>query len=325
MKQQLFEQEFRKEWEHFADQLAVLENRRSKSQPDADFAERYRKVCYLLALARDRQYSPVIIEQLNGLALRGHQQLYKTRSNSLFFHFVEFVAHGFPVAVRRNASLVLLGMSLFFLPAIGFGLMIYFEPDLAYSFFSPGQIAQFTEMYDPEKHSIMSEQRDSSDDLVMFGFYIRNNIGIGFQTFASGLLFGLGSLFYLIYNGLAIGGVAGYLSQLGYLESFWSFVVGHGAFELTAIGLAGASGMKLGFALISPGRRSRKDALKFAARDAIILVYGVFLFLVVAAFLEAFWSSSSIIPPVTKYIVGGILWVLVITYLVAGGRQRGSV
>lgn len=34
----------------------------------------------------------------------------------------------------------------------------------------------------------------------MFGYYIMNNIGIAFQTFASGLLFGLGSLFFPCFS-----------------------------------------------------------------------------------------------------------------------------
>ena len=39
----------------------------------------------------------------------------------------------------------------------------------------------------------------------MFGFYIFNNVRIGFQTFASGLVFGLGTILYLLYNGVFIG------------------------------------------------------------------------------------------------------------------------
>ena len=43
----------------------------------------------------------------------------------------------------------------------------------------------------------------------MFGFYIRNNIGIAFRTFASGIFAGLGSVFFLALNGVFIGVAAG--------------------------------------------------------------------------------------------------------------------
>ncbi|MEO4017989.1 stage II sporulation protein M, partial [Pseudomonas rossensis] len=77
-------------------------------------------------------------------------------------------------------------------------------------------------------HLGRSAERAASEDWVMFGYYIMHNIGIAFQTFASGLLFGLGSAFFLFFNGLMIGAVAGHLTHIGYGQTFWSFVVGHG-------------------------------------------------------------------------------------------------
>jgi uncharacterized membrane protein SpoIIM required for sporulation len=154
----------------------------------------------------------------------------------------------------------------------------------------------------------------------MFGYYIMNNIGIAFQTFASGLLFGLGSLFFLLFNGLMIGAVAGHLTQIGYGETFWSFVVGHGAFELTAIALAGAAGLKIGWALLVPGRLPRAEALRIAAGSSVRLVGGVIVFLLLAAFIEAYWSSMALASPTLKYAVGAALWLLVLAYLLLAGR-----
>jgi len=156
----------------------------------------------------------------------------------------------------------------------------------------------------------------------MFGFYIYNNIGIAFKCFATGLFAGIGSLFMLAYNGLVLGGVSGHLTSLGYTETFYPFVVGHGSFELTAIVFSGAAGLKLGFALLSPGAYSRVKALQFAAADAINIMYGVFIMLLIAAFIEAFWSSSSIMPNPVKYAVGAALWGLVYYYCFFYARSR---
>ena len=154
----------------------------------------------------------------------------------------------------------------------------------------------------------------------MFGYYIKNNTGIGFQVFAGGLLYGLGSLFFLFYNGLVIGAVAGHLTQMGYISTFWGFVAGHSAFELTAIVLAGAAGFKLAAALIMPGRKSRALALRDNAQEAIGIVYGSATLFVMAAFVEAFWSSQPWIPLMVKYGVGIALWLLVIGYFTRLGR-----
>jgi uncharacterized membrane protein SpoIIM required for sporulation len=122
-----------------------------------------------------------------------------------------------------------------------------------------------------------------------------------------------------------MGAVAGHLTNAQFTEIFFTFVVGHGSFELTAICISGAAGLQLGYALLAPGNYSRIEALKRASKVAIQLVYGVIIMLVIAAFIEAFWSSNNILMPWQKYWVGGFLWTLVIAYLVFSGRRlRGE-
>jgi len=93
----------------------------------------------------------------------------------------------------------------------------------------------------------------------MFGFYIWNNIRISFQAFAGGIALGLGSVFFLVYNGVHGGAVAGFLAQAGLGRQFWPFVATHSALELPALVLAGAAGLHLGWSLVAragaPGPR----------------------------------------------------------------------
>lgn len=51
------------------------------------------------------------------------------------------------------------------------------------------------------------------------------------------------------------------------------------------------------------------------------LIIGVAALLVLAAFIEAFWSSNRAIPAAAKYAVGGAGWLLVIAYLGWAGRR----
>jgi uncharacterized membrane protein SpoIIM required for sporulation len=149
----------------------------------------------------------------------------------------------------------------------------------------------------------------------MFGFYIKNNIGISFRTFASGLTYGIGAVFFILYNGVMMGAASGFITHQGFSETFYPFVIGHGAFELTALVLSGAAGLRLGQALISPGQFSRAYSLRCAGQETATLMIGVALMLTIAAFLEAFWSSSSTLPIATKLGVGAMLWLLVLIYL----------
>jgi uncharacterized membrane protein SpoIIM required for sporulation len=155
----------------------------------------------------------------------------------------------------------------------------------------------------------------------MFGYYISHNIGIAFQCYAGGLFAGIGTLFYLLYNGAIAGAIGGYLTERGHSATFYSFVVTHTAFELTAIVLSGAAGLKIGHSLVAPGRLSRVQSLVAATRDSAVIVSGAAAMLLIAAAIEAFWSSASWIPHPVKFTVAGACWIGVLSYLAFQGRS----
>ncbi|MBI2380563.1 MAG: stage II sporulation protein M [Gammaproteobacteria bacterium] len=320
MKQQAFEQAHGVFWQAFEADLLLLEQGKSLGQEAAKaLPARYRQICQHLSLARSRHYSPRLAERLNELVLRGHQQLYRS-GRPLLAQVGHFLLAGFPAQVRAEARLFWLALGLFALPLGLAGLACFYSPEFIYSLMPELQVDQMERMYDPAKRAL-GRERESDTDVYMFGYYLMHNTGLGFQTFAGGMLYGVGSVFYLLYNGLILGGVAGHLSRLGYTGTFWPFVAGHGAFELTAIVLAGQAGLKLGAALLMPGLITRGAALKLAARPCVTLILGSALFFLVAAFIEAFWSSSAALPAALKYAVAGGLWAFVIAYLARAGRE----
>jgi uncharacterized membrane protein SpoIIM required for sporulation len=197
---------------------------------------------------------------------------------------------------------------------------VYWHPELILSVVSPETAAQFEQMYSPAAESI-GRAREASTDWIMFGFYVRNNITVAFQCFAGGLFAGLGSLFFLAYNGAFAGAIAGYLTERGLAPTFYSFVVTHSAFELTAIVLSGASGLRIGHALLAPGRSTRRQALVHATQDSAVILYGVVAMLLVAAGLEAFWSSARWLAPAVKYGVAAVCWMAVLAYFMFQGRR----
>jgi uncharacterized membrane protein SpoIIM required for sporulation len=321
MKQAQFEARHQAEWLALEGLLRQLEQGRSLATLAGSFAADYRRLCQQLALAQSRAYSPSLVERLQQLVLHAHQQLYRPR-RGLGPRLLGFLLGGFPRQVRAAWRSILLASLLFYGSLLGMALLVYLFPDLIYSLLSPQQVAKMEMMYDPDSSRLGPwAGRDSSDDWLMFGFYIMNNIGIAFKTFASGLLLGVGSLFFLLFNGLHIGAIAGHLLRIGYDQTFLGFVVGHGAFELTAITFAGAAGLQLGGALLMPGPRSRRVALRDAARGCVGLVSGVIGLLLIAAFVEAYWSSVAQFPVAVKFAVGAALWLLVGAYFLFGGRR----
>ncbi len=323
MKQGQFEHLYGDTWRQFEAMLAKLEDK--KAYPQLDHAERfaplYRKVCHFHALAKERNYSSFLVDQLGELVVRGHQHLYR-RKYHLSSRFIRFFVVHFPRLLRAEQKYFWLATALLYLPAVAFAAAVVVLPELVYTVVSPEQTRHFEEMYNPANR-VLGSARDAQTNWYMFGYYINNNIGVAFRTFASGLLWGVGSMFFLFYNGLLFGAVAGHLLNVGYAETFFTFVIAHGSFELTAIAISGAAGLKLGMSLLYPGNTTRLESLKNAAHIAIQLVYGVIAMLLIAAFIEAFWSSNNIFDAWQKYLVGAVLWAVVACYLLFSGRSVG--
>lgn len=326
MNQQTFEQTYALRWDEFARWLRHGPPARRRKEPvdggEFDMPSRYRELCQHLALARDRQYSADLIERLDRLALGGHQALYGARGGGLA-RARRFVTTVFPRAVRREWRFVWVAIALFFGPFLTLTFVIPHHPEFAYVVMSGDKLDDARAMYGPEAEAL-GRKRQADSDVEMFGFYIFNNVRIGFQTFASGLLFGVGAIFYLVYNGVVIGAFTGYVVEAGFGTRFFSFTSGHSSFELLAICLSGAAGLKLGYALIAPGRLSRGAALKEAAAQAIPIVIGLAGMLFIAAGIEAFWSPRTFLLPIAKYAIGIELWGLLAVYFVFAGRGDES-
>jgi uncharacterized membrane protein SpoIIM required for sporulation len=316
MKQAPFELAHAKEWSEFEQFL----EKKTGFDP-AEMPARFRRLCQHLALAAERRYSADLVDRLNRLALRGHHALYSHRRRESQ-QVLDFMLAGFPRLVRREWRLVTAAAVLFFGPLLALIALLQQFPDFAHYLLAPEQIANFHQMYDPANRRI--GMREADTNVMMFGFYIWNNVRIGFQTFAGGMLAGVGSAWFLGANGVIIGSVAGYLTHAGFSETFWSFVAGHSAPELIAIVLSGAAGFRLGLAVIAPGNMSRKAALVAAAKPAVRIMYGAALLFLAAAFVEAFWSPLTEVPFGTKIVVGIVLWAAILAYLILAGRGRAA-
>lgn len=316
---EVFEARGRARWDRLAGLLAELE--RSETRGAAELPPLYRQLCHDLALARERQVSGTLVTELNDLALAGHRLLYQARTGEVR-GIGRFLSIDFPRAVRLEWRLVAGLHALFYGLALLLGLLAWRNPDLIYSFISPESVSEIEAMYDAAG-AAEGPARTAGSDATMFGFYIWNNVSIAFRTFASGLAFGIGTLVSVVANALNLGLIASHLAREGSGEPFFSFVIGHGAFELTAILLSGAAGMRLGLAVLAPGARSRIAALRAAALRSLPIIAGAALMLVLAAAIEAFWSPREI-PAQLKYAVGAGLWALVGVWLGAAGRSRAD-
>jgi uncharacterized membrane protein SpoIIM required for sporulation len=286
--------------------------------PAADIARvasLYRSLCADLSRARSLGCGQDVLGHLDALAARSHNLLYARASRSRW-RISHVVLVDFPRSLRASKRFVAVSALAFLLP-MAFGLVATLSSeDFAASVMPPEQLEQLTEAYADG----FAAGRTGGDDVAMAGFYVNNNVGIAFRCFATGILFGLGSLFYLVYNGLLLGTVTAWVGGHGAGLNLFTFICGHAPFELTAIVISGATGLRMGWALVETRGRSRLGSLRAEAPALVALVSGVAAMLLVAAVIEGFWSPSAL-PMQVKWAFAAAMTVVVAAFLLAAGRE----
>jgi uncharacterized membrane protein SpoIIM required for sporulation len=321
MKQTQFEAQNEALWDEIKAILERAGKKKGKLSPVGmqDFPALYRRLCQNLALSLQRGYSPSLSDYLQKMVGDSHQLLYGTAvERPMTLH--RWLGREFPQRVREEWRLLLFVSLAFWGVALVVGLLVWFHPDMAYSFTSASTLEKMKQMYMSNKIGV---GRGAEGDFSAFGMYIWNNISIDFRTFGAGIFGGVPALFIMGVNGLHLGVIASWLSaDPATRDNFWSFVIAHASFEIVGMLLAGVAGMRLGLSLVRPGRLSRRHSLYAASQRIFPIVVGASVLTFIAAFFEAFWCASPVISHTVKYIVGTLCWLLVIGFFIFAGRVK---
>jgi len=290
--------------------------RRASAARVARFAALYRAACADLALADSYQLPARTVLYLHQLVAQAHNQLYRSRLFNFRMWGRELFVHVPRQLFRDNAVRVAF---LLFWGAFIAGMFLASEaspiPGFSEAFIGKEQLRWMEEMH---ANSVGGSGKASGLESGMAGFYILHNTSIGLRCFAGGLLFGVGGLFTMVFNAAYIGTVFGHMTRVSAAENFFQFVTAHGPFELTAIMLSAAAGMRLGFALVDTGGLTRVASLRRAARRAMPTMGAVMVLFAMAALIEGFVSPSAL-PYALKATIAFVSCGLLLFYFVLLG------
>ncbi|QDT36307.1 stage II sporulation protein M [Stratiformator vulcanicus] len=330
MTKQDFIKRRREHWDQFSDLLESMDNvvARTRTAADVDnLSQGLREISADLAIIRAQDWDPALEAYLNDLAARGYNVFYSAPSGSIA-KASRYLTVDFPRLFRSNIGYFVAASLLFFGPFVASWIAVAANVELAKKVLPPANLEQFDQMYGPAEQSddASGEEEEElsfggfgEERNLMFGFYVMNNAGIAIRCFLLGATFGIGTVYVLVFNGIVLGTVFGYVQAQGNGERLFSFAVSHGSFELTAIAVAGGAGLMIADAMIHPGNRSRLESLRVRGVAAMQIGLGAAAMLVVAALIEAYWSPLPIDPSI-KYSIGGLLWITVALYLGLSGR-----
>ncbi|MGA2535645.1 MAG: stage II sporulation protein M [Terracidiphilus sp.] len=266
----------------------------------------YRQVAADLSVLRQDSTAGIYAAHVNQLLARAHHIIYSGRKTNLRTLFL-YLRDEYPAIFQRQIGYVLASL----IVSVAFGLLgavlTSARPEFMRHFVGPEMIATM------ERHQMWTESivsvapREASHIMT-------NNLTVSFVTFAGGITFGLGTFYYLFFNGMMLGVVGAACHQYGMSLALWSFVAAHGSLELPSILIAGGAGFRLGHAMLFPGSLRWKESVAQGGIEATRLVSGIIPLLVIAGCLEGFFSPSHA-PIWLKFTVGGLLFTLLNLWL----------
>ena len=231
-----------------------------------------------------------LVNRLTLLVGDAHGVLYGQRDPEVKRTLLQFATVTYPAAIYALRRYILVAALLTFVPWAAMQVWLSISPE---AFDVVGPEAATQQYIDQDFEDYYSNQ--PSQDFATQVFL--NNIRVGFLAFAAGILFCVVTAALLAYNG-ANGGVAGGLfTHVGQADKFWGLILPHGLLELSAVVVAGAAGLRIGWAMIAPGDRQRSHALTEEARRTGSVLVGLVVAFLLAAVVEGFvtgkpWPTS---------------------------------
>lgn len=296
---------------------------RSLNFDDArDLAVLYRQAMNSLSVARSISLDRSLLQYLEALCARAYLAVYAPQ-DTLAGLLHRTLVYGIPGAMRRSAVPLLLGFLALFLGALA-GYLLFFQDPTWYNTFMPGGLAGGRGI-NSSAEQLLSVIYDSSpgpiDQLANFAAYLfSHNTRIAIFAFSLGVLVCLPSFALATYNGLILGVFYALHVDRGIGWDLFGWLSIHGVTELSAIVIATAGGFRLGLAVLFPGPRRRRDALRHEGRDAVLLAILAAIMLVAAGLLEGF-GRQLIQDRDTRIAVGwgiGALWT---AWILLSGRK----
>jgi len=150
-----------------------------------------------------------------------------------------------------------------------------------------------------------------------------NNVWVAALSLVFGILLGLPTLWVLFGNAANAGIEGGLMFAHGKGSLFFALILPHGMLELTAVFLAAAAGLRLGWCVIDPGPRPRSRALAEEGRASITIALGLIVVLLVSGVIEAFVTPSPL-PTWARILIGAVAEVAFLCYALLLGRRAAG-
>lgn len=274
------------QWERLEELVKKASNRGSRLESEEldEMLALYQRTSSHLSHVRSTYGDPLVMARLTRVVASARAVIYGAQpraGGALRGFFLDT----FPAAVWNARKAIFISALAFFIPAIASGVWIANSPSAIDALITPALREAYIETEFEAYYSSAPAAEFSTQVLI-------NNIRVSFLAFVAGIAWAIPTTFLLAFNGALVGQAAGLFHDAGEAGRFWGLILPHGLLEITAIIVAGGAGMKMGWALVVPGDRSRSQALTEEAQRAASIIIGLVIVFIIAGLIEGFVTPS---------------------------------
>jgi uncharacterized membrane protein SpoIIM required for sporulation len=291
----------------------LIKRRRSLTGAEVDeLVELYQRVSTHLSILRSASSDSLLIGRLSSLIARARSAVTGAHA-PLSRTFTRFWTVSFPVVAYRTWRWWLGTAVVFFAVVVVIALWVAGNPEVQSAVGTPSDINELV------NHEVASYYREHPAAAFALQVWV-NNSWVAAQCIALSVVLGLPIPIVLFQNAANLGLIAGLMFQAGKGGILLGLLAPHGLLELTAVFLAGATGMRLGWSVISPGDRPRGQVLAEQGRAVVSVAVGLVGVLLVSGLIEALVTPSPL-PTFVRVGIGIIAEVAFLSYILYFGRR----
>ena len=311
------------EWRRLEHIVATAERRSVRALSDEDLLALpvlYRGALSSLSVARETSLDLELVTYLEDLCARAYFFVYGVRTTA-GKRLAAFFADDWPAAVRAHWKETLAALAITVIGTLAGYLLVAADPGW-YDSLIPGGLAQGRD-FSASRESLRQTLYDGGGEsgLSVFATMLfTHNSQVSIGAFALGFAFGVPTALLLIYNGTTLGALLALYASHGLGAELSGWLIIHGSTEIFAIVLAGAAGLRIGWAVVFPGALTRLEAATVAGRSAAIVMGGVVIMLLAAGLLEGF-GRQLITADAARYAIGLGMLAFWLAYFYAPRRR----
>jgi uncharacterized membrane protein SpoIIM required for sporulation len=291
----------------------LVKRRRRLTGAEVDeLVDLYQRVSTHLSMVRASSSDSVLVGRLSGLVARARSAVTGAHA-PLWSEFIRFWTVSFPVVAYRSWRWWLATAVAFFAVATVIAIWVSGNPEVQAAIGTPSEIADLV------NHDFASYYSENPAGSFALQVWV-NNAWVAAQCIAFAILLGLPIPYVLYLNAANLGVIAGLMFNADKGDVFLGLITPHGLLELTAVFLAAAVGMRLGWMVVSPGNRPRGQVLAEQGRAVVAVAVGLAGVLLLCGLIEALVTPAPV-PTAVRIAIGAVAEIAFLGYIFHFGRK----